>query len=241
MKNKIKKFSKGDFRTVHPEIVLPVTNLEMTIGEGESCQGSFILKNRKEGDIRGLVYSSSFRIHLEEQGFEGNPVELRFTYDGSGLAPGHVELGKFTIVCNGGEFEVNLTTIIEKPSVETSCGRVQNIRDFKRLAMENFIEAHRLFRSRDFYDVIKYEEPRINALYDNKNVQAIVIIHSMMSIISQELPDFEDSIKIIKTYEYKEKVELDASNVNVKRDFFIFYVSGISCDVGEDTKLASKA
>ena len=70
MKNKIKKFSKGDFRTVHPEIVLPVTNLEMTIGEGESCQGSFILKNRKEGDIRGLVYSSSFRIHLEEQGFE---------------------------------------------------------------------------------------------------------------------------------------------------------------------------
>ena len=167
MKNKIKKFSKGDFRTVHPEIVLPVTNLEMTIGEGESCQGSFILKNRKEGDIRGLVYSSSFRIHLEEQGFEGNPVELRFTYDGSGLAPGHVEQGKFTIVCNGGEFEVNFTAIIEKPSVETSCGRIQNIRDFKRLAMENFIEAHRLFRSRDFYDVIKYEEPRIKALYDN--------------------------------------------------------------------------
>ena len=33
--------------------------------------------------------------------------------------------------------------------------------------MENFIEAHRLFRSRDFYDVIKYEEPRIKALYDN--------------------------------------------------------------------------
>ena len=63
----------------------------------------------------------------------------------------------------------------------------------------------------------------------------------MMSIISQEFPDFEDSIKIIKTYEYKEKVELDASNVNVKRDPFIIYVSGISSDDGEDTKLASKA
>lgn len=81
----------------------------------------------------------------------------------------------------------------------------------------------------------------VNALYDNKNVQAIVINHSMMSIISQEYPDFEDSIKIIKTYEYKEKVELDASNVNVKRDPFIIYVSGISSDDGEDTKLASKA
>lgn len=81
----------------------------------------------------------------------------------------------------------------------------------------------------------------VNALYDNKNVQAIVINHSMMSIISQEFPDFEDSIKIIKTYEYKKKVELDASNVNVKRDPFIIYVSGISSDDGEDTKLASKA
>lgn len=81
----------------------------------------------------------------------------------------------------------------------------------------------------------------VNALYDNKNVQAIVINHSMMSIISQEFPDFEDSIKIIKTYEYKEKVELDSSNVNVKRDPFIIYVSGISSDDGEDTKLASKA
>lgn len=81
----------------------------------------------------------------------------------------------------------------------------------------------------------------VNALYDNKNVQAIVINHAMMSIISQEFPDFEDSIKIIKTYEYKEKVELDASNVNVKRDPFIIYVSGISSDDGEDTKLASKA
>lgn len=81
----------------------------------------------------------------------------------------------------------------------------------------------------------------VNALYDNKNIQAIVINHSMMSIISQEFPDFEDSIKIIKTYEYKEKVELDATNVNVKRDPFIIYVSGISSDDGEDTKLASKA
>lgn len=81
----------------------------------------------------------------------------------------------------------------------------------------------------------------VNALYDNKNIQAIVINHSMMSIISQEFSDFEDSIKIIKTYEYKEKVELDASNVNVKRDPFIIYVSGISSDDGEDTKLASKA
>lgn len=167
MKNKIKKFSKGDFRTMRPDIVLPETNLVLTIGEGEVYRGSFILKNRKEGVIRGLVYSSSFRVHLVDQGFEGNPVEISFTYDGKGLKPGHVETGIFTIVCNGGEVEVRFTAIIEKPYIMTSHGKVQNTRDFKKLALQDFTEAQRLFRSRDFYEVIKYEEPRIRALYDN--------------------------------------------------------------------------
>ena len=35
MKNKIKRFSKGDFGMARPDIVLPETNLVLTIGEGE--------------------------------------------------------------------------------------------------------------------------------------------------------------------------------------------------------------
>lgn len=167
MKNKIKKFSKGDFRVVRPEIVFPETNLTLTIGEGEIYQGSFTLKDKKNGLIRGLVYTSSYRMKLKSAGFEGNPVEVHFTYDGTGLAPGHVEHGRFTVVCNGGEYDVEFTVIIEKPYVMTAHGRVQNIRDFKKLALQDYSEALRLFRSRDFYEVIKYEEPRIKALYDN--------------------------------------------------------------------------
>lgn len=167
MKNKIKKFSKGDFRMARPDIVFPQTHLILSIGEGEVYRGSFIVKNRKEGDIRGLVYPSSFRIHLNEQGFEGNENEIQFTYDGRGLRPGHVEQGNFSVVCNGGEFRIAFTALIERPYVMTSYGRVQNARDFKKLALQDFTEAQRLFRSRDFYEVIKYEEPRIRSLYDN--------------------------------------------------------------------------
>ena len=101
----------------HPDIVFPETNLVLKIGEGEVYRGSFVLKNRKEGAIRGLVYSSSFRVHIDRQGFEGNPVKITFSYDGRGLKPGHVEQGKFTIVCNGGEFEVGFTVVIENPYI----------------------------------------------------------------------------------------------------------------------------
>lgn len=150
-----------------PEVFFPETHLELLIGEGEVYNGSFCIENRLDGDIRGLVYPSSFRIRCLESGFEGRSVKVRFTYDGRGLEPGFVERGKFTIVCNGGEYEITFTAIIEKPFVMTSYGKVQSLRDFKELAQKDFAEAHRLFRAREFYEVLKYEEKRIYALYDN--------------------------------------------------------------------------
>ena len=85
MKNKIQKFSKGDFRQVQPDIVFEETNLVLIIGEGEVYRGSFLIKSYNDSKIRGIVYPSSFRVHFKDQGFEGNPSRIEFTYDGRGL------------------------------------------------------------------------------------------------------------------------------------------------------------
>ena len=167
MKNKIKRLSKGDFHVPQPDIIFPETRIIMRVGEGEIYKGSFSLQNQGEGTIRGLVYPSSFRVHCEEQGFDGNPVNISYTYDGTGLVPGHVEHGKFTIVCNGGEYDIAFTAVIEKPFVMTSYGKVQSLEDFKKLTYRDPAEAEKLFRSRDFYEILKYEDKRIQALYDN--------------------------------------------------------------------------
>ena len=74
--------------------------------------------------------------------------------------PGHVEHGKFTIVCNGGEYDVAFTAIIEKPYVMTSYGKIQSLDDFKKLSFRDAAEAVKLFRSRDFYEILKYEDKR---------------------------------------------------------------------------------
>ena len=167
MKNKIQKFSKGDFRAKKPEVIFEETNLVLIIGEGEVYRGSFLIKSNNGRAIRGLVYPSSFRVRFKDQGFDGNPARVEFTYDGRGLRPGHVEEGKFTVVCSGGEYELSFTAIIEKPYVMTSYGKVQNTDDFRKLAIKDFSEAGRLFRSRAFYDILKYENERIFCLYDN--------------------------------------------------------------------------
>ncbi|MGN1164983.1 MAG: DUF5717 family protein [Lachnospiraceae bacterium] len=167
MKNKIQKFSKGDFRLVRPEVVFEETNLVLIIGEGEVYRGSFQIKSNNDSKIRGLVYPSSFRVHFKEQGFEGNPAKVEFTYDGRGLRPGHVEKGKFTVVCTGGEYELSFTAIIEKPYIMTSYGKIQSTDDFRKLAIKDYSEAGRLFRSKSFYEILKYENERIFYLYDN--------------------------------------------------------------------------
>ena len=96
LKNKIQKFSKGDFRQVQPDIVFEETNLVLIIGEGEVYRGSFLIKSYNDSKIRGIVYPSSFRVHFKDQGFEGNPSRIEFTYDGRGLKPGHVEPVSYT-------------------------------------------------------------------------------------------------------------------------------------------------
>lgn len=167
LKNKIQRFSKGDFRIAKPEVVFDETNLVLIIGEGEVYRGSFQIKSKNGSKIRGLVYPSSFRVHFRQPGFDGNPARVEFTYDGRGLRPGHVEKGKFTVVCTGGEYELSFTAIIEKPYIMTPYGKIQSTDDFRKLAMKDYSEAGRLFRSKSFYEILKYENERIFYLYDN--------------------------------------------------------------------------
>ncbi len=167
MKNKIKGFAKGNFQMERPEIRFSDAHILITAGEGELYQGSFQIKNEKDGDIRGLVYPSSFRVRFTNQGFEGNPVELKFVYDTTGMRPGQVENGKFTVVCNGGEYELRFTAIIEKPYIVSKYGKIQTIQDLKKLAMEDFVEANRIFRMRQFGEILRYEDDRIRNLYTN--------------------------------------------------------------------------
>lgn len=81
----------------------------------------------------------------------------------------------------------------------------------------------------------------IDAFYANKDVQAIVINHSMINMISQDYEGFENNIRIIKTYRYEKEISIDTANINVKKDPFIIYVSGISSDDGADTTLSDNS
>ena len=219
MKNKIKQFSKGDFTQKQPDICFSDTQIFMSVGEGELYEGSFTIEDRNGGTVRGLVYPSSFRVHVLEQGFEGNPVKVQFTYNGSGLVPGQIERGKFTVVCNGGEYELDFTAVVEKPYVMTAHGKVQSIADFKKLAMDDFGEAQRLFRARQFYDILKYEDSRIKNLYANMR---------KWSLEEESLEEFLVAIK------QKEKIFFTLSEESVRYED-VLETQKVWLEIGKNT------
>ena len=59
MKNKIQKFSKGDFQLIRPDVIFDETNLVLIIGEGEVYRGSFTMRANNEGRIREMCIRDS--------------------------------------------------------------------------------------------------------------------------------------------------------------------------------------
>lgn len=64
-------------------------------------------------------------------------------------------------------------------------------------------------------------------MLNNKEVDGIILEESILNIIKEEMPEFEDNIKIIDTIEVKIKSHKEEGNIVVSEEPFIMYVSGI--------------
>ena len=201
MKDKIRDISNEIFRNERYVVSFSTMNITMLLGEGEIYKGSFAIRENNGKSLRGLLYTSSQRLSCKESGFDGSGVSISYTYDAKGLEPGFVEKGTITLVCNAGEFEIAFTVVIEKPYFMTSVGKVQNLESFRKLAQMNYAEAHKLFKSREFYDIIKYEEKEVYYLYDN------------MRKWSLDMSALEEFLVAVKR---KEKVFLNIGNKQKK-------------------------
>lgn len=61
----------------------------------------------------------------------------------------------------------------------------------------------------------------------NSDVKAILIEDSIKNIMEEELSDFSKSVKVLYTFTIKVKVESTLRDVNVTKDSFVVYISGI--------------
>lgn len=154
---RIGQIAAGRFNGTKPILAFSEETIDLSVIEGRSEAGSFVIESTNQIKICGIVYSTNPRMECLNPHFEGEKVRIRYQFNSKGLAEGDTCEGKFVIVCNQIEYSLSFCARITKLYAESSIGAVKSLDDFTRLAASNWDEAYHLFYNRNFLNTIPYD------------------------------------------------------------------------------------
>ena len=157
MRARIGQIAAGRFNGTKPILAFSEETIDLSVIEGRSEAGSFVIESTNQIKICGIVYSTNPRMECLNPHFEGEKVRIRYQFNSKGLTEGDVCEGKFVIVCNQIEYSLSFCARITRLYAEASTGAVKSLDDFTRLAASNWDEAYHLFYNRNFLNTIPYD------------------------------------------------------------------------------------
>lgn len=157
MRARIGQIAAGRFNGTKPILAFSEETIDLSVIEGRSEAGSFVIESTNQIKICGIVYSTNPRMECLNPHFEGEKVRIRYQFNSKGLTEGDTCEGKFVIVCNQIEYSLSFCARITRLYAEASTGAVKSLDDFTRLAASNLDEAYHLFYNRNFLNTIPYD------------------------------------------------------------------------------------
>lgn len=154
---RIGQIAAGRFNGTKPILAFSEETIDLSVIEGRSEAGSFVIESTNQIKICGIVYSTNPRMECLNPHFEGEKVRIRYQFNSKGLTEGDTCEGKFVIVCNQIEYSLSFCARITRLYAESSIGAVKSLSDFTRLAASNWDEAYHLFYNRNFLNTIPYD------------------------------------------------------------------------------------
>lgn len=157
MRARIGQIAAGRFNGTKPILAFSEETIDLSVIEGRSEAGSFVIESTNQIKICGIVYSTNPRMECLNPHFEGEKVRIRYQFNSKGLTEGDTCEGKFVIVCNQIEYSLSFCARITRLYAEAATGAVKSLDDFTRLAASNWDEAYHLFYNRNFLNTIPYD------------------------------------------------------------------------------------
>ena len=154
---RIGQIAAGRFNGTKPILAFSEETIDLSVIEGRSEAGSFVIESTNQIKICGIVYSTNPRMECLNPHFEGEKVRIRYQFNSKGLTEGDTCEGKFVIVCNQIEYSLSFCARITRLYAEAATGAVKSLDDFTRLAASNWDEAYHLFYNRNFLNTIPYD------------------------------------------------------------------------------------
>ncbi|MHB8129547.1 MAG: DUF5717 family protein [Mobilitalea sp.] len=167
MKEKVERFSKGDFEYELPFICLSEEEIRITVEAGKIYDGSFVISNSAGQQMKGVVYSSSRLMVLENDSFDENETKINYHFNAAYLIAGTIINGEINVVSDCGEKTIPFEILIELSFVMTSLGKIKDLFQFTNLARMDWSEAKKVFRSEDFERIFLCNEEKYRCIYRN--------------------------------------------------------------------------
>lgn len=164
MQKRIQDLTNARFQYEKPALQFSQERLEFEVPKEETYQGSFTISSNGI-PMHGFVYVSNFRMKCLKPEFEGTEAEIPFEFHSEGLNEGDIRKGDFTIVVNGGEYNLSFVAAVTRFYVTASIGKIKNLFDFANLAQVSYEEAYRIFTAPVFESILKETEEKERLLY----------------------------------------------------------------------------
>ena len=199
MREKIERFSNGEFEYELPLLCLSEDTLQFTVEAGKVFEGSFTVSNSAGRSMKGVLYSSHRLLIFDNSSFCGPENRIGYRFDATYLKAGDELQGELDIVSDCGERKVPFLVQIEAPYCITSLGKVRDLFQFANLARMDWTEAKKVFRSEDFVRVILGDDSKYKTIYHHllKNISTSQALEEFLIAIHKKS---KIELSIDKTY-----------------------------------------
>ena len=155
MKTRINQLLRGEFEYETPELLFSQDKVYVTVRPGETAKGEVYLGTDEDRKIRGYITSSDRRLVPGFSSFSGTTIRLPYGVDGIGMEPGEKRTEWLCFTTSIGEYRLPFVIETAREKADTSSGEITSLTEFAELARQDFREAHRVFTSPGFKNLLK--------------------------------------------------------------------------------------
>lgn len=106
MRDKIERIAKGKFDNGRQVLLLSESRIALLVPVDAKSEGEFVVSSGTGNSLKGIVYSSTGRMSVENPSFLAKAARIRYVYDSRGMYGSEVEEGFFTLVTDAGEYQL---------------------------------------------------------------------------------------------------------------------------------------
>lgn len=249
MRGRVEELAQGKITYNTPEIEIDTPLIEINISENENYEGSFVVRSCNSYNIKGVVYTSTYRMECVNPQFisdesdncsrelnsadKGTGAAINYRFNSQGLSEGETLKGSFYIISNGGGFNLPFVVNVQRKVMDSSMGRIKNLFHFTNLATSNWSEAYKLFEAPDFKNIFVNNDKRYKYMYlsltkgiiTNQCMEEFLIGINKKMPVEISLNEYSRTFREIKD-SVQEKVKISKStwgyaelNLSVDSDF----------------------